>query len=279
MTMAMPSPLSKVDILSKEVGSLAHGLPPAQPGTLFVRGVNGGMSVLPDAGFDLVFGRCEPDVHVCVGANDPHVSRRHGYITYEGSRWVLHNVGKLAIRFPGSRLVLGGHRAELPVTYTPLFIVAPKQEHLLEVRIAAKTPPPSPEDRYEVDTSSPGGWELSTAERLVLVCLSQRYLRQEPQPQPQPLTWAQIADELSHLRPEQSWTWRRAAHIVTKVRKRLSSQVHGLLEEEVPPPLGNTLNHNLITELLVSATIAESDLRLLDERPPTGDITPATHER
>jgi hypothetical protein len=262
MTLAMPRPSSKVNILPKEVRSLAHGLPPAQPGTLFVLGENGGMSVLPDAGFDLVFGRCEPEVHVCVGANDTHVSRRHGYITYEGSRWVLYNIGKLAIRFPGSRLVLRGHRAELPVAYTPLFIVAPDQEHLLEVRIAAKTPPPSPGDRYEVDTRSPAGWELDSVERLVLVCLSQRYLRQEPQPQP--LTWAQIADELSHLRPEESWTCKRAAHIVTTVRKKLSSQVHGLLKEEVPPPLGNTLNHNLIIELLISATITKSDLYLLD---------------
>lgn len=254
---------SKVNLLPKDLGSLARGLPPAEPGTLFVLGSNGGMSVAPDAGFPVVFGRNEPDVHVCVGADDPHVSRRHGYLTFEGAQWVLTNVGRLPIRFPGSRLVLGGDRAELPVAYTPLFIVAPQQEHLLEVRIAAKVPPPSADGGYEADTRRRDVWSLSPVERLVLVCLSQRYLRDEPQPQP--LTWAQVADELSELRPAEKWTWRRAAHIVVNVRKRLSGRVRGLLEEEVPPPVGNTLNHNLIMELLVTTTIGKADLLLLDE--------------
>ncbi|GAA2432132.1 hypothetical protein GCM10010191_52600 [Actinomadura vinacea] len=263
MPTAMPRRLNKVDILPKEIGSLAHGLPPARPGTLFVMGLNGGMSVAPDARFDLVFGRCEPDVHVCVGGNDPHVSRKHGYITCEGSRWILHNTGRLAIRFPGSRLVLGGHHAELPVAYTPLFIVAPRQEHLLEVRIATKTAPPG-QGRHEADTYDAEKWDLTPAEHLVLVCLSQRYLRQEPHPQP--LTWSQVAEELKRVRRGERWTSKRAAHLVTDVRKRLSPKVYGLVEEEVPPPLGNTLNHNLITELLVTATIVEADLALLDER-------------
>ncbi|XVQ09827.1 hypothetical protein ACQP1W_46150 [Spirillospora sp. CA-255316] len=262
MVLAKPKRSSKVGILPKEAGSLAHGLPAAQPGTLFVMGLNGGMSVAPDARFDLVFGRCEPDVHVCVGGNDPHVSRRHGYITSEGSRWILHNTGRLAIRFPGSRLVLGGHHAELPVAYTPLFIVAPQQEHLLEVRIATRAATQGRAERHEADTCDADQWELSAAEHLVLVCLSQRYLRQEPHPQP--LTWAQVADELSRLQPGARWTSKRAAHIVTDVRKRLSPKVYGLVEEEVPPPLGNTLNHNLITELLVTATIVQADLALLD---------------
>lgn len=263
MTLSAPRSSSKVNLLPKEVGSLTRGLPMATPGTLFVLGANGGMSVSPDVDFPLVFGRNEPDVHVCVGVNDPHVSRRHGFITRERSRWVLNNVGKLPIRFPGSRLVLSGDQAELPVAYTPLFIVAPRQEHLLEIRIAVPTPPPMSEGIHEVDTENRGVWPLSPAEKLVLVCLSQRYLRHDPQPQP--LTWAQVADELRALRPAERWTWRRAAYLVTKVRQRLSSTVPGLLEEEVPQPVGNTLNHNLITELLITTTIAKSDLRLLDE--------------
>ncbi|MEU9021168.1 FHA domain-containing protein [Actinomadura sp. NPDC048394] len=262
MAVRTRSSLGKVDVLPKGIGSLTSGHPPAQTGTLFVMGTNGGMRVAPDAGFDVVFGRCEPDVHVCVGANDPHVSRRHGYITREHSRWVLYNVGKLAIRFPGSRLVLGGHRAELPAAYTPLFIVTPEQEHLLEVRIAAGAAGRGAGSRHDVDTYDPGGWELSDLERLVLVCLGQRYLRQEPWPQP--LTWAQVADELGALRPGERWNAKRAARIVTEVRRRLSARVDGLLEEDVPPPLGNTLNHNLISELLVSATIVTADLALLD---------------
>jgi hypothetical protein len=261
----MTSPANKerkVSLLPKEIGSLSRGLPPARPGTLFVLGANGGMSVAPDADFPLLFGRNEPEVHVGVGLDDTSVSRRQGLIFRESSRWMLSNIGKLPIRFPGSKLVLSGHQAELPVAYTPLFIVAPKQEHLLEVRIAAYTPPPGPGARYEAETDNPAPWDLDPIERLVLVCLGQRYLRHEPQPQP--LTWAQVADELSRIRPDEHWTGKRTAHIVTKVRERLSTNVAGLSGKDVSPPLGNMLNHNLITELLVTATIGTPDLHLLD---------------
>ena len=262
--MALHGPSSKkVELLPREMGSLTTGLPPAQPGTLFVMGEYGGMRVAPDADFDVVFGRCQPDVHVCVGADDPHVSRQHGRITRESSRWVLHNSGRLAIRFPGSPLILRGHRVRLPASYTALFIVAPEQEHLFEVRIAAGQGTPASQERMKVDTKDPEQWELSELERIVLTCLAQRYLRQEAWPQP--LTWAQVADELGELGAPGRWNSRRAARIVTDVRLRLSSHVDGLRENELPPPLGNTLNHNLITQLLLSATITTEDLDLLDE--------------
>ncbi|GAB2583869.1 hypothetical protein GCM10027168_15870 [Streptomyces capparidis] len=258
---------SKVDFLPKGIGSLSRGLPPAQPGTLFVLGTNGGLRVAPDADFRVLFGRNAPDVHVCVGAGDTYVSRRHGLITRESSRWVLRNTGTLPVRFPGSRLLLGGHRAELPTGYTPLFIVAPRQEHLLEVRIAA--PEPSPTVRTaqdpEGETREGDARKLNEQERLVLVCLAQRYLRNDFQPQP--LTWAQLAFELGRLRPGEAWTPKRAAHVVDKVRRRLSRDhgVPGLLEEEIPPPIGNALNHNLITDLLVTTTITTDDLCMLGE--------------
>jgi hypothetical protein len=263
VTLPTPRSSSKVNLLPPDFGSLARGLPPAaQPGTLFALGVNGGMSVAPDVEFPLIFGRSEPDVHVCVGAGDAHVSRQHGTITREYSRWVVNNVGRLPIRLSPSTLVLSGDRAELPVGYTPLFIVGPQQDHLLEVRIAAPAASASPV-AYEDATRDRKVWPLSPVEKLVIVCLGQRYLRNESYPQP--LTWAQVAAELSELRPDERWGERRAAHIVTNVRKRLSSSVRGLLEEEVPPPVGNTLNHNLIMELLISTTIVKADLRLLEE--------------
>ncbi|WP_220449833.1 FHA domain-containing protein [Nonomuraea longispora] len=272
MAWTMRGPQTKVDILPKELGNFADELPPAQPGTLFVRGAGGGMRVAPDAGFDVVFGRCEPDVHICVGPNDPHVSRRHGYITREDSAWTLYNLGRLPIRLPGSRLVLTGHRTRLPEAHTPLFIVAPEQDHLLEVRIVRGRSEADQDNRHDADTCNPPGWELSEAERLVLVCLAQRYLR--PEPWPQPLTWAQVADELHRIHPGQGWTGKRAAHIVNQTRKRLSTKVAGLREEEIPPPLGNALNHNLITELLAKSTIGPADLALLDGPDPT-DAPPA----
>jgi hypothetical protein len=261
---------SKVDVLPKEIGSLSRALPPARPGTLFVLGSNGGLSVAPDADFPLLFGRNAPDVHVCVGVGDTCVSRRHGLITREYSRWVLRNTGRLPIRFPGSRLVLGGDQAELTAGYTPLFIVAPRQEHLLEVRIAAQ--PPSGEsgvkEVHGVRTFEGEKREIDAKEKLVLVCLAQRYLRGDPQPQP--LTWAQVACELDELQPQGRWTAKKAAHAVTKVRKRFSKSlgVYGLIEEEVQPPVGNALNHNLINELLCSTTLVKSDLELLEPARP-----------
>ncbi|TDC13087.1 hypothetical protein E1265_28610 [Streptomyces sp. 8K308] len=254
----------KVNILPRDFGSLSRGLPSSvQPGTLFVLGPNGGMSVAPDIDFQLIFGRSEDDVHVCVGVDDPHVSRQHGRITREHGRWALYNEGRLPIRLAPSRLVLSGDRAELPTGYTPLFILGPRQEHLLEVRIAAPAPSAASGSGKEAKTRARKVWELSPVERLVIVCLGQRYLRNEPYPQP--LTWGQVAAELSELRPDERWGERRAAHIVTNVRKRLSHSVPGLLEEEVPPPVGNALNHNLIMELLVSTTIVKSDLALLGD--------------
>ncbi|WP_082310733.1 FHA domain-containing protein [Nonomuraea sp. SBT364] len=262
MAGTMRGAASKVDLLPEDSANLSDAL----PGTLYVRGVNGGIRVAPDAGFDVVFGRCEPDVHVCVGPDDPYVSRRQGSITRQDGRWVLHNLGNLPIRLPRGRMVLTRHHVALPEAYTPLFIVAPQQEHLLEVRIVMRPPAPVSRTRQEADTREPAGHPLSPAERLVLVCLGQRYLR--PEPWPQPLTWAQVADELGRVRPAERWTAKRAAHIVTRTRLRLSARVPGLLEEEIPPPIGNTLNHNLIIALLASATISPADLRLLDEPGP-----------
>jgi hypothetical protein len=179
---------------------------------------------------------------------------------------MLYNTGRLPIRFPGSRLVLGGDQAQLPAGYTPLFVVSSRQEHLLEVRIAASAPVPGPGVGQGPDEETHGEVRrLSPEEKLVLVCLAQRYLRLEFHPQP--LTWAQVAFELGELRPSERWSPKRAAHIVAGVRKRLSKEdrVPGLLEEEVPQPVGNALNHNLITDLLVTTTIVKSDLRMLGE--------------
>lgn len=260
---------SKITLLSKEVGSLSRGLPsvevPPLPETLFVLGANGGMSVAPDAGFTLVFGRNEPEVHVCIGGGDRHVSRRQGLLTRQYARWVLTNTGKRPIRFPDSRLVHGGDQAFLPAGYTPLFVVSPRQDHLLEVRISAARPGGAAGGPTVQEEATFGDErDLEDEERLVLVCLAQRYLQGDPQPQP--LTWAQVAYELKRLEPAQNWTEKRAAHIVAGVRQKLSRDgVPGLLAKDVPAPVGNALNHNLITDLLVTATIEKKHLRLLGE--------------
>jgi hypothetical protein len=97
----------------------------------------------------------------------------------------------------------------------------------------------------------------------VLVALSQRYLLHDLHPQP--LTWREVGNLLQDARPEASWSPRRAEHLVADIRTRLSKEgVAGLTREEVGEPIGNKLNENLITELMLSTTLVPPHLALLD---------------
>jgi hypothetical protein len=254
---------SPVQLLSPDTGSLARGLPPAPVGTLFALSRFGGIRVSPGSRMSIVFGRNEPEVHVCVGPDDLGISRRHGYFAYDGDQWLVHNMGKVPFRLPGSRLVLTGESEPLSTAYTPIFIrTAPGREHLLEARVSGAV---APEGKavFDGETAKPVSWQLSSREHLVLVVLGQRYLRHESFPQP--LTWDTAADELAELQPEEGWTAKKAARAVAGVRERMVRLgAVGLTREEVGEPVGNSLNHNLIIELLVSATIVPPDLLLLE---------------
>ncbi len=258
-------PAGGVQLLPAGTGSLARGLPPMPAGTLLALGERGGICVAPTARLTVIFGRNEPDVHVCVGAGDRGVSRRHGLLRHDGRRWTVHNTGHLPIRLPGSQLLLSGHQEPLPVAYTPLFIRSGRdREHLLEVRVTGPAPAGASGVQFDDTTHHTGSmWELSDRERLVLVALGQRYLRHEAYPQP--LSWSNVAVDLARLQPGESWTPKRAEHVVVAVRARLAGRgVAGLTRDEVGEPVGNALNHNLILELLLSTTLVPPDLRLLD---------------
>ncbi len=257
---------SGVELLPPDTGSLARGVPNCTPGTLFALARRGGIRVAPTARFDVVFGRDEPEVHVCVGEDDPRVSRRHGLLHCDGSRWTIRNTGTVPIRFPGSQLLLSGHEELLPASYTPMFIrTEPGREHLLEIRVTAAGPS-GPRGRHDDPTRQPSNWQLTARERLVLVALGQRYLRHEAHPQPQ--SWSQVAEELAALEPAVGWTVKKVEHTVRATRIRLARTVAGLTRDEVGEPVGNMLNHNLLVELLISTTLVPPDLRLLT-RPPT----------
>jgi len=263
MRQSKRTPASGVQLLAAGTGSLARGLPPAPRGTLFALGERGGISVSPTARLTVVFGRNEPDVHVCVGEHDLRVSRKQGELRCDGNQWTIHNIGKVPIRFPGSQLLLNGQEEPLPVAYTPLFIrTEPGREHLLEVRIAGVEPKPSV-PCHEQPTENPRTWKLTDRERLVLVILGQRYLRHEAHPQP--LSWNQVAEQLAEVQPQGEWTAKRAEHVVSTVRAQLARQdIPGLTRLEVGEPVGNVLNHNLLLELLLSTTLVPPDLRLID---------------
>lgn len=66
--------------------SLARGVSATVPGTVPVLSLAGGLSWAPREGRTIVFGRNRPQVHVCLGENDPRVSRKHGTLTWEHGR-------------------------------------------------------------------------------------------------------------------------------------------------------------------------------------------------
>lgn len=252
--------------LPPSMPSLAGGVPPAPPGTIFVKAAQGGFAVPPQK-FTLYFGRAARDVHVILGSADTRVSRLHGVFTGDGSRWWLRNQGKLPIQFPGEDMVLRDHELPVPTGYTPLTIETPERKiHLLEVYVVGHVGPVLRDDS-QAATDTADVYDLNRTERLVVTVLAQRYLRREPCPQP--VSWKQVADDLNRIAPYREWTKRIAEHVVIDLRAKLSggpSLVPGLLREEgVGEPVGNTLNANLITALLKNATLVPEDLHMLGE--------------
>lgn len=246
-------------------GSLAFGVPQSTPGTLFALAVTGGIAVGPKADRAIVFGRNRPGVHVCVGEDDRRVSRTHGELAYRANRWWVTNSGRTPIRLPESQLLFKGEEPfPLAEGYTPLFLPGSKgREHLLELYVAG-TDEQRPVSAHSDLTQPPRMWRLSPEERLALIVLGQRYLLHERNPQP--LSWRQVAELLAELQPDAGWTSKRVEHMVVAVRTRLSrGGVAGLTREEVGEPVGNTLNHNLIRELVLSTTLVPPDLARLDE--------------
>lgn len=252
-------------VLPTSHASLAYGVPRSARATVFVLSVAGGISVGPKEGRTLVFGRNRPEVHVCIGEDDPRVSREHGRLVHRAGAWWIENTGRLPLRLPGGRLLFAEEEpVPLDEGYTPVFVRGSNdREHLLEVFV---TGPDGgrPAARHRDATQQPVLWRLDDDERLVLTVLGQRYLLHEHRPQP--LSWRQAADQLAELRPDAGWTPKRVEHAVAGVRTRMSrGGVPGLTREEVGEPVGNALNDNLIRELVLSTTLVPPDLALLGE--------------
>lgn len=246
-------------------GSLARGVTSPVPGTVFALALTGGMRLGPGDARKVVFGRNRPVVHVCLGEDDPMVSRHQGTLTHRRGQWWVSNHGLLPLRLAAGRLLF---TEEEPVPlgsgYTPLFVRGSRhREHLLEVFVTGpdgETPVPLPSDI----TRPPRTWVLSDDERLALVVLGQRYLLHDLRPQP--LTWDDTAAHLARLQPDAVWNAKRVGRLVGDVRTRLShSGVPFLTREEVGEPVGNTLNDHLLRELLLSTTLVPPDLALLDD--------------
>ena len=150
------------------------------PGTLVARSVGSDLAFGPKAGRAVLFGRQADDVHICVGPDDLGVSRRHGVLSCDGVGWSLRNLGRRPLRLPTGELHTNAEPAPLAIGYTP--VVVPgfgDRQHLLEIYVVgADGGRPTPRPDHE--THRPTIWPLDDAERLVVLVLGQRYLRNEP---------------------------------------------------------------------------------------------------
>nr|WP_051796753.1 FHA domain-containing protein [Kibdelosporangium aridum] len=177
----MTSQEFRPQILPGSTRSLASGVPPAPPGTIFALAVDGGFAV-PPRKFTLHFGRGKEDVHVPIGINDPYVSRLHGVLVCDGREWWIRNKGKLPIQLPDGAMLLSGHELLIEPGYTPLFIGSSKRRsHLLEVHVVGSRTAGADVEQLS-RTKALDVYDLSLVERLVLTALAQRYLRQERYP-------------------------------------------------------------------------------------------------
>ncbi|GAB2840781.1 FHA domain-containing protein [Lentzea nigeriaca] len=243
--------------------SLARGVSSAAPGAVVALTVSGKVTAAPVGGASIRFGRNRPAVDVCVGETDLRVSRQHGLLTHDGGRWWVSNTGQLPIRLPGTRLLFKDEDP-LPLAdgYTPLFVRGVR-EHLLEVYVAGEDGG-QPATLHSAATQQPKRWRLTEDERLLLVLLGQRYLLHEANPQP--VQRGEVAAAMAELRAGQEWNVKRVDRVIADVRTRLSKAgVTGLRREEVGEPVGNSLNDNLLKELVLSTTLVPPDLALLDE--------------
>lgn len=238
------------------------------PGTIYALALSSEFSAAPKKGRTIRFGRDRRHVEVCVGEDDVRVSRQHGTVAFRDGRWWISNIGGGPIRL-GSMGYLFPEADPLPLSdgYTPVFVAGAarrqglreRREHLIEMYVGTR-----PAARHSESTPKADPWPLTRDDRLALLAIGQRYLYYDFHPQP--LAYRTAAEQLAELDPEGGWTHTKVRRRVETVRSKLSAAgVPGLTEDEIPPPVGNALNENLIKELILSATLVPRDLALLDE--------------
>jgi hypothetical protein len=261
---AMRDKQPEVRQLDADGPSLAAGVPHSPPGTLYVRSSAGGVVVTPTQHCTVVFGRDVAFVDVPMGVGDRYMSREHGRVHLADGRWVLTNQGKLPLQLPGPVHLLSGGSAPVDPGYTPILVKHRNGPlHVVETYVV----PRPGQRRTPVDTAATtvrDPYELDADERLALIVLARRYLRHEAYAQP--IGWTQAGEDMARVTGDPTWKGKRVEKLVGRVRKRLHEEhgVMGLTRDEVGEPVGNALNHNLITELLLSATLVPPDLREID---------------
>lgn len=250
----------------------AEGPTPAKPpwtnpGAIVVRGLTGTAGLLPEEFARLPFGRHPGPDGVVAGEDDQRVSREHGALVHRQGWWWLSNSGHTPIEFsPTRQLHADDDPVPLPPGYTTLLVVGSGgRKHPLEVHVN------TPEHHRPLPVAGPTltghVWDLDAEERLVLAVLGQQYLRREAHPQPMGRAHVtELVAELRKLDALEPWDVKQVDRVIARVRDRLSNRgVRGLKRSEVPEPIGNSLNHNLLTELTrTTNTLTRADLGPLD---------------
>ncbi|MFB9903499.1 FHA domain-containing protein [Allokutzneria oryzae] len=249
------------------------GAPPRKrpwtaPGALVVRALGNAAAAAPVEGAMLRFGRGRPGdpgkpVDVTVGVDDTKVSRQHGLLVHRSGWWHLSNTGRLPIEVGNHVLQPNGDAVPLRAGVTSALISTADRRHLVELCVNGSEGA-SPAPAFGLHTAPGHVWRLDERERLVLAVLGQEYLRNNPRAQP--LARHQAAAQLAELRPGEDWDVRKMDRVVEAVRLRLSGQgVFGLVQSDLPQPIGNLLSHNLLTELAVTtSSLTSADLMRLE---------------
>ncbi|MDL5158264.1 hypothetical protein [Actinomycetospora termitidis] len=237
---------------------------------LYVVTGDGGVRVDPGAREfrerPVLIGRNRPEVDVYLAPGDAEVARVQASLLFDGATWQLTNHGPLPCRLP-AREVRAGEVVPIGRGYLTVHLETRIGRHyLVEIRVTRERepPPPAPVDaddeaRLETDDVRVRRRDLAPVDRLVLVALARRYLAFEPDPAPLP--WAQVAAELDEVAPDRLWSRRVVENRVRRIREEMAAEgLAGLRAEEIAPPLGNQINHNLILWLMNSRTIRPSDL-------------------
>ena len=233
-----------------------------RPGTLVVLEPGVGLAASPAEGMVLWFGRNRPEVHICVGSDDPGVSRRHGTLEYSSGCWWVRTLGGRPVRVGRTHVLRKGDEpVPLADGRTSLLVEGadPNDLHLVRVEVVGAATPPR---RDPCSGTAPVRCHrLDPAERLVMTVLAQRVLLRLAGATL--LTSREAAAELEVLAPG-VWTPRKVEHLVKRVRERLAAHgVDGLVPEPGSTGYDSAYRRNLIDELVDSGTLGTPDLRLL----------------
>jgi RNA polymerase sigma factor (sigma-70 family) len=261
--LALPAPAPVLSALAA-TPLAAHGPAADEMGTLTVMSAHGGIRTGRREGRRVRFGRNESDVDVSFGVGDPMISRVQGEVVCRDGDWWLRNLGRSPIQLAtATRLVFSGEEwGPLPDGSTQLFVTGRSgRQHLLGLHIGEGS------ERREVEPDHPTTpsrtWDLDPTERLAVVVLGQRYLRNELYPRP--LSRREATEQLATLEPDVRWTQRRVEHVTARLRARLSrSGVAGLTRDEVGEAGTDIPLHNLIVALVESSTLTGADLEVID---------------